>query len=476
MQPPAENLEERVFEYIDKHKLVEPGTKIVVAVSGGPDSVALLHILVKLQTNLDVSLVVAHLDHNLRGAESAVDSEFVAGIALRLGLPFSAASRNVGNYKATNRLTLEEAARIVRYEFLSAVARQYGASAVATGHNRDDNIETMLMHVIRGSGTTGLKGLPVKTSWRSQGAQIPVIRPLLDISRREIETYCHRNNLQTVYDSTNQSLAPLRNRIRLELIPLLKKYNPSIDKALLALRAIAGDELDFLGRERDRVWHELVHTEKELLVFDKQKLADLHPALIRSILRRAVSETAGSLKDISSVHIEDMLGIALGPAGRQITLPRGLLFVAGYTQLLLGQNPGKLCPYPQISGKTRLDVPGEKVIGGWRVKADIQPEMAVGGQEHNVAFLDFEKTGDRLFIRPRKPGDRFVPLGMTGQKKLKDFFTDEHIPGTWRSSIPIIENDSQIIWVAPLRIDDRVKVRPDTGEVLRIELLPVERS
>ena len=212
-------LDQRVLHFIQEHQLVSNQQKLLVAVSGGPDSVCLLHILVKLQEELGIKLHVAHLNHQLRGSESEADAHYVSQLAHQLGIPATIEQRNVKSYQAQQHISLEEAAREVRYNFLGEAARSIGANQVAVGHTTDDHIETILMHLIRGTGTRGLRGLKPSTLWQSTGNSLTIIRPLLPVSRQETADYCHRHKLMPRIDASNLSLSPLRNRIRHQLLP-----------------------------------------------------------------------------------------------------------------------------------------------------------------------------------------------------------------------------------------------------------------
>ncbi|MCK5577050.1 MAG: tRNA lysidine(34) synthetase TilS, partial [Dehalococcoidales bacterium] len=219
-------LEQRVSYFVREQRLIPREQKLVVAVSGGPDSVCLLHVLVKLQKELDIKLHVAHLNHQLRGAESEADARYVADLAHRLDIPASIERRDVKAYQAQHRVSLEEAAREVRYTFLAQVAESVGAERAAVGHTIDDHVETILMHLIRGSGTRGLKGLQPLSRWQPSGVSLAVIRPLLWLSREETADYCRSHQLSPCLDASNLSLSSLRNRIRHQLLPQLQSYNP----------------------------------------------------------------------------------------------------------------------------------------------------------------------------------------------------------------------------------------------------------
>ena len=482
-------LPERVLHFIQEHHLVSSQHRLLVAVSGGPDSVCLLHILVKLQDELGVKLHIAHLDHQLRGAESAADAQYVAELSHRLGIPATIERRDVKTYKTRHRVSLEEAAREVRYTFLAQVAESIGASRVAVGHTADDHIETILMHLIRGTGTRGLRGLEPGTRWQS----VLIIRPLLEVSRQETADYCHHHQLMPRTDTSNLSLSPLRNRIRHQLLPLLQSYNPQVTEALLRTARLAGDDLAYLDEEIARLWDGVAQKQESAIILDKDRFLELPSALKRHLLRAAIERLLGNLKDIEMCHIEGIVTALSKPAGKRISLPGGLMFSIEYDRYLLAPDPAALSPFPILEAEFPLKIPGETLLPGWHIEATITDQKREsergevpltnlpppfprerdkgGGLPNNglTAYCDLDKTGDKLVVRSRQRGDRFQPLGMSQPKKLGEFMIDAKIPQAWRQRIPIVCSPEHILWVVGWRIDDRVKVTQNTKRILRLE-------
>jgi len=509
-------LEQRVLHFIREHHLVPSQSRLLVAVSGGPDSVCLLHILVRLMEELSINLHVAHLNHQLRGAESEADAQYVSNLARRLGIPATIEQRDVKGYQAQRHISLEEAAREVRYTFLAQVAKAIGASQVAVGHTRDDHIETILMHLVRGTGTRGLRGLQPRAEWQSPENSLTIIRPLLEVSREETTSYCHERQLTPKIDASNLSLSPLRNRIRHQLLPLLKSYNPQVTEALLRTASIAGDDLAFIDNEVLQLWDEIAQRRENTIILDKKRLLELPSALKRHLVRMSLEKLLGNVKDIEMRHIEEIMGVLTKPAGKRLSLPGGLTFSVEYNSYLIGKDPLALSPLPTIDGEFPLELPGKTTLPGWRVEATIidpsvvkkKPEGANAPLETTplpftgesvkglhpfknysspspskergiegvrlidnlfTAYIDLDKTGDKLLVRSRKPGDRFQPLGMSQPKKLNEFMIDAKIPHAWRQRIPLVCSPQHIIWVVDWRIDDRVKVTEETKKVLRLE-------
>jgi tRNA(Ile)-lysidine synthase len=464
-----------VLDFLRAEKLLSRGVKLLVAVSGGPDSLCLLHILFELRQELGIALHVAHLDHRLRGKESAADAAYVAGLARRLGLPVTIASRDAKAYRREHRLSLEEAAREVRYAFLAQAAAVAGADRVAVGHTADDHVETVLMHLLRGSGTAGLRGLLPVSRRPSPAGILTVIRPLLVLTHDETVAYCRRRRLRPRTDSSNVSPDLLRNRIRRSLLPELKKYNPRVAAALRRTAAIATDDLAFIDEEVDSYWDNCVRLEKGAVIIDKKALLALPAALKRYLLRRAVEAALGSLKDIEAGHIEDILGALHKPSGRVIGLPSGLSFTIESDRYVLGANPLSLCPFPPLEGEIALNIPGTTHLPGWNITAAVLSPSAVEVNEAKddfSAYFDFDRTGSDLSVRSRRPGDRFQPLGLSRRKKLNVFMIDARVPQSWRQRVPVVVSPQQIIWVVGYRIDDRVKVGRATLKVLRLDFKP----
>jgi tRNA(Ile)-lysidine synthase len=475
-----ESLEQRVLGFIQQHQLIS-GEKLVVAVSGGPDSVCLLHVLAMLQKELKVSLHVAHLNHQLRGIESEADANYVSDLAHQLAIPATIEGRDVKGYQAEHRLSLEEAAREVRYSFLTEVAKSIGAERVAVGHTMDDHIETILMHLIRGTGTRGLKGLQPCSEWKSKTASITIIRPLLEVSRRETEDYCQSHELKPRIDVSNISLSPLRNRVRHQLLPLLKSYNPGIAQAVLRTGRIASDDINFLDKEVARLWDGVAQEQPNTIVLDKKGFDQLPPALKRYLFRAAAERLLGSAKDIEMRHIEQMISAVTKPAGKRLSLPGGLIFSIEYSKYLLTLDPNSLSPLPSLDTEFQLRIPGKTLFPGWRIEATIiDPSVlplikgkgtkGMGFTKNNfTAYLDLDKVGDKLLVRSRRAGDRFQPLGLDQPKKVNEFMIDAKIPRAWRQRIPIVCSPEHIVWVVGWRIDERVKVSDNTEQVLRLE-------
>jgi tRNA(Ile)-lysidine synthase len=463
-------LDGRVIDFIREQSLISAGDKLVVAVSGGADSVCLLHVLARHRDDLDVELHAAHLNHQLRGAESDSDARYVTVLASKLGLPATVERRDVAAHRDRKGGSLEEAAREVRYRFLANAARRVGTSKVVTGHTCDDHIETILLHLLRGSGTAGLRGLQSRSALPhgDKSDRLEVVRPLLEITRQETLSYCRRHRLAPRSDSSNESLSFLRNRIRLELLPVLRSYNSGIDKVLLRLADIAADDISFIEEQVSLLWADLVQKDGDALYLDVNKMRALPRAVQRQVFRKAVKLLRGDLKDIEADHIEAMIESLSKPAGKRFCLPDGLTLSTEYGRLVITPTRASVCPLPPLQGTTSINIPGETDLSGWRVRADIV-RQAVDNDNGLTASFDLDRVGQKLVVRPRRPGDRFQPLGMNQTKKLQDFMVDAKIPRTWRDRVPLVTSARQILWVVGWRMDDRVKVTDMTKNILSLK-------
>ncbi len=464
-------LEKRVLGYIREYGLVSGGETVLAAVSGGADSVCLLSVLNSLHEELNIKLHVAHLDHGLRGAESAADAQYVAELAQKLGIPLTIEKRDVNEWNRQRKTSLEEAAREVRYQFLDETARQAGATRVAVGHTRDDQVETVLLHYLRGTGVSGLRGLrpaaPMPYGRKDDG--LYVLRPLLDITREETQAYCSSQNLQPRIDPTNEQKGFLRNRVRLELLPLLRQYNPEVDRAVLRLAGLAGDDADFIDGQAQIVFKQLSNREGCLTCLDSGKLRGIPLALQRRLFRIALEQAYGSLRDVEAQHVEALIGLLFGTTGKCVQLPGGVIATNERGRMVISEAGAAVCPWPALKENYALKIPGEASLPGWDVTADIIGENFYREDDIFSASFDLKKMGRTLIVRGRQAGDRFQPLGLPHSRKLQDFMVDAAVPRSWRDSVPLVCTPGQIAWVVGWRIDDRVKVTTATEQVLRLE-------
>ncbi|HEX9118246.1 MAG TPA: tRNA lysidine(34) synthetase TilS [Anaerolineae bacterium] len=477
------DLKVQVERFIQAGPLLSPGAAIVVGVSGGPDSVCLLHLLWRLAPAWGWRLQVAHLNHGLRGAEADEDARFVAALAAELGIPFTGGCVDVPGLAASNGLSVEEAARLARYRFLAQVAAAVPAGAVAVGHNADDQAETVLMHFLRGSGPAGLRGMLPGTELAGEAGARPalaLVRPLLATPRAAIADYCAEQGLAVRQDCSNDDPAFRRNRLRHELLPILETYNPRIRETLARAAALMAGDYEVLEAAVGAAWDEVVVKGGDGAVYlHRDRWRSLLPGLQRATLRRAVQELGHTLRNVGWEHVEAAaeLGRA-GHTGQAATLPGGLALEIGYDVLRVAPagRPWPAAHFPQVAAALAL-APGVTALGGgWRVSLERLPVTALPadyavGPDIWTAWLDAEVAGDDLVLRPRQAGDRFQPLGLAGRHaSLHEFMIDARVPAAARAGWPVLAGAAGILWLCGLRLAEPAVVRPATREVWLVRL------
>ena len=471
MKTAETQLSRRIERFINEYHLIAPGDRVLVGVSGGPDSVCLLQVLQSLCPVLGFDVVVAHLNHQLRGMESDADAAYVKELARESAIPCIIDSRDVKAYKSVQGNSLEEAAREVRYSFFAQAAEQAGAQAVALGHTIDDQAETIIMHMIRGTGLSGLQGMQPRSEMNTNhGWCLKIIRPLLETSRQETREYCSQAGLNPCLDSSNQSPEHLRNRIRDEIMPRLSEYNPSFVRSLARMACLISDDIDFFEGETDRGYNRIVAEIPDGVALDNHSFAGLHPAMKRRLLRRVFARLLGTLRDIEMVHIDDIIETTTKPAGKTLSLPGGLTLYGDYDKSYITRGENPLSLLPPLVETVSLQIPGETRVSGWTVNAEVwpgRPEMVEAGDL--VAFFDLDLTGGELIVRTRREGDRFQPLGMRNSRKLQDVMTDDKVSRAWRDSIPLVCSGDRVIWVVGWRTDHLTRVTDLTQRTLRLE-------
>ncbi|MCX7780146.1 MAG: tRNA lysidine(34) synthetase TilS [Negativicutes bacterium] len=449
----------QVKTWIEKHRLLEKGDVVLAACSGGPDSVALVHLLYVLRGELEIDLAVAHVNHRLRGRESGEDAGFVAEFCRELGVPLYSGDVDVRGMVQAERLSVQEAARILRLDFLHVTARRLGGAKIATGHHADDQAETVLLNLLRGAGSAGLSGM--------RPAEGGIIRPLLSVDRRSIEAYCRENRLAYRIDSSNLKTDYRRNRIRLELLPYLEEhFNPAIRDALCRTALLAADEHDYVHSQAKA--HSALTVVNGVWRIDKARFRLLPPALKRENIRHALQKSKGHLKGIGFEHVERLIDAAQsGAVGAIFELPGKFRVFNTYEYLEFGWKP----TVGQPTGDVAIAVPGTTDVPGLGISVTAElfsrrPPVAVPMQ----AVFDLAALELPLVVRTRRAGDRFQPDGMHGWKKLKDFFIDLKIPREKREQTAIFSDRQGIIWIGGYRQARRGKICGNTQEFLRLTI------
>ncbi len=484
----------RVAAYIHQHALLRSGDAVVVGVSGGPDSLCLLHLLLQLAPQMHLRLHAAHLNHALRGDESDADASHVETLAQAWGIPCTLARVDVQAVAIKHRLSLEEAARQARYAFLANVAQQVGAAHIAVGHHADDQAETVLMHFLRGSGVAGLRGMlprmPLSDyralSERAGGVdtELILVRPLLGVRRAEIETYCAKHALEPRTDRSNADTTIHRNRLRHELLPILRHINPAIDEVLAHTADVMAGDFETLAEATQSA---LSRVEIDAASEPAKAGNEVHYwlaewrrlpiGLQRATARAAVVRLRRSLRDINWEHIDAAVRIGReGKTGDSATISAGLALTVGYDVLRIGPEDATTPGLgPQVQEPLSLSAPGATDIGrGWRVAVELLTAADVA-QAYGVnadtwtAYLDADAVGSQLALRPRQPGDRFQPLGLGGHSaRVNEFMINAKVPAADRAAWPLLIGAAGIAWLCGLRVDTRSAIGPATQRVWRV--------
>ena len=460
-------IEEKVIKTIRKHSMIDEGDKVLIAFSGGIDSTALVHVLYGLKDRLRIKLYAAHVNHKLRGKDSDLDALFVEKTCRELGIPLFSEDFDIKGFAEQRKMGIEDAARTIRYEYFDRIAAKTGAQKIALAHSADDNIETFLMRLIRGSGLKGLESIPYLRG--------KIIRPLIEITRAELEEYLRSIKVKARVDRTNRETRFTRNRVRNNLLPALESYNSNIRRVLLRTIAAVSADHDFIRKRSEEMFMKLLisHAGDELTL-DIEKLSKLEPAIETEVIRLAIEAVKKDLIDVSFNHIDEIVKL-LGSKRAEVDLP-GLYVYINKGQLKMSRS--QYVNKGASAFSHQLDVPGEINMPeiGLSLESQVLDTYKMNEirlQDPFQAYLDYDKIERPLTVRNRKDGDSFSPLGLKGKKKLQDIFTDNKVDLDSRDRIPVILSGNSIVWVVGYRISDDVKVTPRTKKVVKIEAKPL---
>jgi tRNA(Ile)-lysidine synthase len=469
---------EQVKEILERECGLVKDRLIIVGVSGGPDSLCLMEIL----RQAGYSQIVACFDHQLR-AESSVDARTVEKIASRLMLPCIVDGADVRRHAEEHKLSIEEAARALRYRFLFDLARRRDAQAVAVGHTADDQVETVLMHFLRGSGMAGLAGMSHRAIIPSFDPEIPLIRPLLGFWREETVVYCAVNGLRPRYDASNDSLNFTRNRIRHLLIPTLETYNPKFREAALRLSLLMKDDYVIITETVGNAWKEaILAMEKDFVIFDFSRLASCSLGLQRSLIKHAMQILRPGVDVGFGVLDRAAARLRSGPAAARVDLKAGLSMFREADRVYVYTSEARL-PFdlwPQLESDTSLEIPLPSQVtlaGGWKLNCErwhlpaLAQEQAERNEDQFQVWLDAEKLPEAFILRTRRRGDQFAPLGMDGHsQKLSDFFVNEKVPRRARNRWPLLCAGNEIVWVPGYRPSHPYRLTGETRSIVYFSL------
>ena len=455
----------RVKRTIDHYHLLNQGDRVVLGVSAGVDSMVLLHLLNACSQTFNLSLVVAYVNHGLRPSESEQEADLVQKECERLRLPFELGTFNTKEFQRVGKCSLQEAARRLRFHFFEQIFQKYEAQKIALGHHADDQVETVLMRLMRGAGLQGLKGmLPAREG--------KVIRPLLEIWRHEIEAFAIKNKVPFLIDSSNLKEDYLRNRLRLSLIPLLEKeYQPNLKEILLRTSAILREENDYLEKEAERAYQDMVEGNGDTITFQYPVYRSLHPAIQWRVIQKVLRTIyGGKREDLEISHVFNKL--KQPPPSFFLEFPLGVCMEKRYETVSFGKKRAQAVPPFEVElvspGRTFIEEIGREVV---TEEMDMESPSGMPKGSSETAFLDYSVLRFPLRIRNFRPGDRFQPLGVKGSQKLKEFFIDHKIPSFERSKIPLLISGEKIVWVVGHRIDECARISDRTKKILKVKLV-----
>lgn len=449
---------------ITEHSLIEERDNILIGLSGGPDSMALLYALLEIKEKIPFLIYIAHVNHGVRGKDADEDEKFVEELSKDLNIPYYSTKIDMEGYAKLHKMSSEDAGRKLRYGFFREVLSKIGGGKIAVAHNKNDQAETLIMRFLRGTGIDGLGGMEYKSG--------NIIRPLLDISRDEIENYIEKNRIKTRLDKTN--LIPIynRNKIRLEAIPYIEKnFNPNIIDTLWRTSNIMSEDSNFLNKYSLNKYKEYMKIKKkDSIILDRNEFIKEDDAIKKRIIRHSINDLTGSLKGITSKHILDIVELFdKGETGKSINLINNIVAETSYDDIVirLGNSEDRISYNYNIS----LGKPIYIEETNFFIEAKILPrsEAEINFKDRFIKYFDYDKIEGGLCVRNRLRGDKFIPLGMNGMKKVKDLFIDEKVPLNKRETIPIVTDDKNIIWVVGFRISEKHKITSSTKNVLIIK-------
>ena len=450
-------MKKNVINYIEENKLIDKGESIVVGVSGGADSICLLHILKELRDEYQIQLIVAHINHGMR-IEAKEDANFVRSICDKWDMPYEEHNCNIVELSREQKTSEEVVGRNERYNFFEETRVKYKADKIAVAHTMNDQAETMLMRLIRGSGVTGLGAIMAKRDF--------IIRPLLIISREQVEEYCRLNALDYKEDSTNKMDIYTRNKLRLKVLPILREdFNPNVIEVISQAADQLQETEDYLDIQTQEAYKKVVKKSQKGYEIHIKLLLSYHPVIQSRIIRMAIESNMGSLKDIKYKNINDIMELAHKQSGKSINISMETIAIREHSYIRILEHK-KTLSYSQ-----KLNIGINKVVESNKKVEMILVDDSKNKQRYENTYtknIDYDKINGNLQIRNRKAGDKI--LLKNGSKKLKDFFIDEKIPKTCRDDVILIADDENVIWIVGYRLSEYYYITDQTKCILQIQI------
>ncbi|MDU1414661.1 MAG: tRNA lysidine(34) synthetase TilS [Clostridium sp.] len=452
----------KVENTIDKNKMVSKGESIIVALSGGPDSMCLLHILYSLKEKYNIKLYAAHVNHMIRGEESDEDERVCREFCDKLGVELFCLRIDVERLAKERGISTEMAGRDERYKFFETVMEKVNGHKIAVAHNVNDQAETILMHMMRGTGIEGLTGI------RAVRDGI-FIRPIINITRKEIEEYCNVNKLPVRIDKTNLQPIYARNKVRLEMIPYIEKnFNTDIVSSLNRMSELLRRDEEYLQESAVKVFQRYCYIRQEKVIIYKDAF-EYHEAIVSRVVRKAILQLKGNINNIQSIHIENIISLQKNDTGKTTIIPGDIIVSNEYGDLVLKKHitkeKNKEIYFNLKKGKNIIDELGINIY--IRDVYNIKKINLRGKSDSKYFDIDGVKN---ITLRCRKEGDRFIPLGLGGSKKLKDIFIDLKVPREKRDTVPLLCFDDNISWIIGYRVSDKYKVSNNTNNIIEVSV------
>lgn len=463
---------QKVFDYASQYKMLNEGDKVIIGVSGGADSICLLFVLLELRKEILFDLVVVHIEHGLRGEDSLLDARYVEEMCEQNNIVFKKYSYSVKEIAKTEKLSLEEAGRKVRYESFYKACKEYGGNKIAVAHNQNDNAETILLNLFRGTGIKGLSGISPMNGM--------IIRPLLCISRDEIEKYLSEHTIYYRTDATNFEDDYTRNKIRLHLLPFLKEnVNTKAMEHILQAGNYMREAEEFIEKYSKSAATLCVAPKGHGYKIDLARFGDQEKIVQTYIIRDCIEKLAHQLKDITSSHIESLLELTTKEVGKEVHLPYGLIGKMGYSELFLYpksatgrlEDEGRIIPLEEA---IEIKIPGHYYARRYNMELSFRILKSEEGQiipeKTYTKWFDYDKIKSNLLLRTRKSGDYIQINSQGGNKKLKSYFIDEKIPRKDRDFIPLLADGNHIMWVISHRTSQEYIITKETKNILEVEV------
>ncbi len=457
-------IEKSVGDYVEKNRLIKTGEKILVAVSGGPDSIFLLHILNSYRKEFGIDLICCHINHNLRGDASKRDESFVKDVSQKMDMPFVVRNLDVSSYRENEHLSLEDAARQLRLKTLNEIAEKTNSQKVALGHTFDDLIETFFLNILRGSGRGGLLGMRAERD--------VFIRPLLCLTKAEIILYLKERDIDYRIDVTNWHSNYRRNFIRRELVPVIEeKLNKGAKRNIARLMTVLKDEEEIISRIVEREMGLIVRQTEEDYLIEREGFRGLEPAIQRRVIMRCFEDMEEDYRRLNFSEIESLRNAISGRSSGLKVQHYGVTFYVGTETVLVQKKRMALdeCEMDRAEEKV-INIPGEvKFQNRYYIKTSVLGSINGDISNPDCVYFNLDEIEPPILLRTRSNGDKFRPFGMKNEKKVKDFFIDSKIPFWERDKIPIIADAKNILWIVDLRRSDMAKVGDKTKRILKIE-------